>query len=236
MKRLLIFPIWTICLSITFGCGNENKSIEENGNVFTDSIDSVKDDTITLDSLKIDGLNIDSLNDNIGDFVPIYRWFGTDTLYASSGASRPLGGTASPGVFHGVTPLATFANLLVPKMRHSWYQRALQSVPLFRYYHLKSDSITNVSQTDTIASGSAKAHNQLKKDEANKCSSKATWILSIISFILGVALTLGAICMINCLKNRKKKSKKTDLPVIQADVISEDDKNDEILRDLIVEK
>lgn len=156
MKRLLLFPIWTICLSITIGCSNENKSIEENGTVVADSIDSVKDDTLTSDSLKIDSL--------------------------------------------------------------------------------KSDSITNVSQTNTITSGSTKAHNQFKKEEANKCIAKTTWILSIISFILGVALTLGAIYLINYLKNRKKKSKKTDLPVIKADVISEVDMNDEILRDLIIEK
>lgn len=55
-----------------------------------------------------------SLVDNIGDLVPLYRWFGTDSLHALSGVSHPLGGTAPLGVFHGVTPSATFANLLVP--------------------------------------------------------------------------------------------------------------------------
>ena len=171
MKRLLLFPIWTICLSVTIGCSNENKSLQENDTIAIDSKDSVKAEAFTSDSALLDSVKIDSLR--------------KDSLKNDS---------------------------------------------------LKTDSITNVSQTDAIASGSTKADNKLKKDEANKCSAKTTWIISIISFILGVALTLGAICLINFLKNRKKKSKKTDLPVIQADVISEDDKNDEILRDLIVEK
>ena len=45
-------------------------------------------------------------SDNIGDLVPLYRCFGTDSHVAWSGASRHLGGDAPLGVFHGVTPLA----------------------------------------------------------------------------------------------------------------------------------
>lgn len=54
------------------------------------------------------------LFDNIGDLVPLYRCFGTDFDGASSGASRPLGGAAPLGVFHGVTPSAVLQKLSVP--------------------------------------------------------------------------------------------------------------------------
>lgn len=46
------------------------------------------------------------VSDNIGDLVPLYRCFGTAHNVASSGASRPLGGAASLGVFHRVRPSA----------------------------------------------------------------------------------------------------------------------------------
>jgi hypothetical protein len=101
---------------------------------------------------------------------------------------------------------------------------------------LKADSVANVSKTDSVVVDSTKAANQLEKTKTNKCSAFAAWIVGIICFILGVVLTLGSICLIKFIKKKNKKSKKSDLPVIQADAVSEVDKNDEILRDLIIEK
>ena len=77
-------------------------------------------------------INID-LFDNIGDLVPPYRCFGTDCHVASSGASRPLGGAAPLGVFHGVTPSAILQELSVPSVRYERYQLTATTVPSERY-------------------------------------------------------------------------------------------------------
>lgn len=101
---------------------------------------------------------------------------------------------------------------------------------------LKADSVANVSKKDTVVADSTKAANQLEKAKTNKCSAFATWIVGIICFILGVVMTLGSIFLIKFVKRKNKNSEESDSPVIQADAASEVDKNDEILRDLIIEK
>lgn len=100
---------------------------------------------------------------------------------------------------------------------------------------LKADSLTCDSTTDTIASDSSKFVNLVKKEDELKSDGISKWIIGIICFILGIILTLCAIHLLKFTKN-KKKSEKSDSPVIQAEEISEADKNDEILRDFIIEK
>lgn len=100
---------------------------------------------------------------------------------------------------------------------------------------LKADSLTCDSTTDTIASDSSKFVSQVKKEDELKSDGISKWIIGIICFILGIILTLCAIHLLKFTKN-KKKSEKSDSPVIQAEEISEADKNDEILRDFIIEK
>ena len=77
--------------------------------------------------------------------------------------------------------------------------------------------------------------NQVKKEDELKGVGISKWMIGVISFILGIIFTLCAIHLLKLIKN-KKKSEQSNSPVIQAEEISEVDKNDEILRDFIIEK
>lgn len=100
---------------------------------------------------------------------------------------------------------------------------------------LEIDSLTCDSTAGTVASDSSKFVNQVKKEEGPKSVGISKWIIGILGFVLGILLTLCAIYLLKFTKN-KKKFEQSDSPVIQAEEISEVDKNDEILRDFIIEK
>lgn len=100
---------------------------------------------------------------------------------------------------------------------------------------LKADSLICDSTADTIASDSSQFVNQVKKEDELKSVGISKWIIGVICFILGIVLTLCSIHLLKLIKN-KNKSEQSDSPVIQAEEISEVDKNDEILRDFIIEK
>ena len=165
MKKLLIFPLLFICISVIIGCSDEKKSSDENVTIVIDSIDSVKTDSLVTDSLLSDSIKKDSLK--------------TDSL--------------------------------------------------------KEDSLKSNSTTDSIASNSSKFVNQKKKEDEKKDVGISKLIIGVISFILGIILTLCAIYLSKFIKN-KKKSEQSNSPVIQAEEISEVDKNDEVLREFIIEK
>ena len=100
---------------------------------------------------------------------------------------------------------------------------------------LKADSLICDSTADTIATDSSQFINQVKKEDELKGVGISKWMIGVISFILGIIFTLCAIHLLKLIKN-KKKSEQSNSPVIQAEEISEVDKNDEILRDFIIEK
>lgn len=100
---------------------------------------------------------------------------------------------------------------------------------------LKADSLICYSTADTIATDSSQFVNQINKEDELKGVGISKWIIGVISFLLGIILTLCAIHLLKFTKH-KKKPERSDSPVIQAEEISEVDKNDEILRDFIIEK
>ena len=100
---------------------------------------------------------------------------------------------------------------------------------------LKADSLICDSTADTIATDSSQFINQVKKEDELKGVGISKWMIGVISFILGIIFTLCTIHLLKLIKN-KKKSEQSNSPVIQAEEISEVDKNDEILRDFIIEK
>lgn len=166
MKKILLFPIWAVCLSLTIGCNGSNNSNGENVTIVIDSIDSTNIDVLKTDSITPDSLQKDSLmNDS-----------------------------------------------------------------------MKVDILMSELGKDTVVLDSAVINNQEQIGCQTGFSTFTALIIGALCFVLGIILTLCSILLIKKIKNKKSKTDMQDAPIIQAEVISEVEKNDEILKGFIIEK